>query len=131
MGDIGGISFEMDNIASMTGIVLFGILCYIAGRLHQHYRTTEERDLAYREGYNTATRALFSLATRATRGIEAPPLMEVRREVPSPRPTPIKGSAKVGGKIPAKVGGRHSAGDQKSTMQQTNVLNPWEKSHSV
>lgn len=120
-GDIGGFSFKMDNVAPLTAIVLFGILCYIAGRMQQHYRTTEERDFAYREGYNTATKALFSLATRATRGIEAPPLMEVRRELPSPRP--IKASAKVRGK--------HSAGDQKSTMQQTRVLNPWEEYHSV
>lgn len=121
MGDIGGFSFKMDNVAPLTAIVLFGILCYIAGRMQQHYRTTEERDLAYREGYNTATRALFSLATKATRGIEAPPLMEVRRELPSPKP--ITGSA--------RVRGRHSAGDQKSTMQQTKVLNPWEESRSA
>ena len=37
---------------------------YAAGRLHQWYRTGVDRDEAYREGYDTATRSVFSLAAR-------------------------------------------------------------------
>jgi hypothetical protein len=37
---------------------------YAAGRLHQWYRTVLERDEAYRHGYDTATRSVFSLAAR-------------------------------------------------------------------
>lgn len=37
---------------------------YAAGRLHQSHRTGLERDEAYREGYDTATRSTLSLAAR-------------------------------------------------------------------
>jgi hypothetical protein len=37
---------------------------YAAGRLHQWYRTVLDRDEAYRDGYDTATRSVFSLAAR-------------------------------------------------------------------
>jgi hypothetical protein len=37
---------------------------YAAGRLHQWYRTGLDRDEAYRDGYDTATRSVFSLAAR-------------------------------------------------------------------
>ena len=37
---------------------------YAAGRLHQWYRTGQERDEAYRDGYDTATRSVFSMAAR-------------------------------------------------------------------
>jgi hypothetical protein len=40
---------------------------YAAGRIHQWYRTSLERDEAYRDGYDTATRSLFSLAARIVR----------------------------------------------------------------
>jgi hypothetical protein len=40
---------------------------YAAGRIHQWYRTSLERDQAYREGYDTATRSLFGLAARLIR----------------------------------------------------------------
>lgn len=40
---------------------------YAAGRIHQWYRTALERDQAYRDGYDTATRSLFSLAARIIR----------------------------------------------------------------
>lgn len=43
-------------------------MCYIAGRVHQFFKQTNERELAYRDGYNTATRSLFSLATRTAKG---------------------------------------------------------------
>jgi hypothetical protein len=37
---------------------------YAAGRVHQWYRTGVDRDDAYRDGYDTATRSVFSLAAR-------------------------------------------------------------------
>ena len=37
---------------------------YAAGRLHQRLRMGRDRDEAYREGYDTATRNVFSLAAR-------------------------------------------------------------------
>ncbi|BCJ55162.1 hypothetical protein Asp14428_66370 [Actinoplanes sp. NBRC 14428] len=37
---------------------------YAAGRLHQWYRTGLDRDEAYRDGYDTATRSVFSMAAR-------------------------------------------------------------------
>lgn len=40
---------------------------YAAGRIHQWYRTALERDQAYRDGYDSATRSLFSLAARIVR----------------------------------------------------------------
>jgi hypothetical protein len=40
---------------------------YAAGRVHQWYRASLERDEAYREGYDTATRSLFSVAARLIR----------------------------------------------------------------
>jgi hypothetical protein len=37
---------------------------YAAGRLHQWHRTGVQRDEAYRDGYDAATRSVFSLAAR-------------------------------------------------------------------
>ena len=37
---------------------------YAAGRLHQSYRTGQDRDEAFRDGYDTATRSVFSMAAR-------------------------------------------------------------------
>jgi hypothetical protein len=37
---------------------------YAGGRLHQWYRMGQERDEAYRDGYDTATRTVFSMAAR-------------------------------------------------------------------
>ncbi len=47
-----------------------------------------DRDQAYREGYDTATRSLFSLASRVTGKLSAaePPLSQTR-EMPPVQPT--------------------------------------------
>jgi hypothetical protein len=54
-----------------NSVVLFVLLAaflactgYAAGRLHQWYRTGQDRDEAYRDGYDTATRSVFSMAAR-------------------------------------------------------------------
>jgi hypothetical protein len=38
---------------------------YAGGRLHQWYRMGHDRDEAFRDGYDTATRSVFTLAARA------------------------------------------------------------------
>lgn len=48
------------------------LFCYASGRLHQWYRTTADREMAFRDGYDTATQSLFSLATRASRNMVKP-----------------------------------------------------------
>jgi hypothetical protein len=45
-------------------VVLTTSTGYAAGRIHQWYRTSLERDEAYRDGYDTATQSLFSVAAR-------------------------------------------------------------------
>jgi len=54
-----------------NSVVLFVLLAaflacsgYAAGRLHQWFRTGQDRDEAYRDGYDTATRSVFSMAAR-------------------------------------------------------------------
>lgn len=70
-------------IAQIAFAVIFVILiAYLAGRVHQWYRHTFERDVAYREGYNQASRTLFHLTTRR------PPGKAEAKPVTSPSATP-------------------------------------------
>jgi len=91
---------------------------YAAGRLHQWYRTGLDRDEAYRDGYDTATRSVFSLAARligprrAARGTAAV----------TPAPAPTAGSPSADRVVPASrrpspaadsvLGGRHYVPDE-------------------
>lgn len=44
--------------------VLFLILvCYFAGRMHQWWRHTGQRELEFRRGYDSGSRSLFGIAT--------------------------------------------------------------------
>lgn len=52
------------------GIVLLMSTMYAGGRVHQWYRQGADRDEAFRDGYDRATRSLFSLATRSTKASE-------------------------------------------------------------
>jgi hypothetical protein len=45
-------------------VIFVIVTAYSAGRVHQWYRHTFERDVAYREGYDQASRTLFHLAAR-------------------------------------------------------------------
>jgi hypothetical protein len=48
--------------------VVIAVLCaYGGGRIHQWYKHSMDRDVAFREGYNHGYRMLFQLATRRTR----------------------------------------------------------------
>jgi hypothetical protein len=95
------------------GVLMLVSLCYIGGRVHQFFRTTMDREQAYREGYDTATKSLFSLATRTAKTpLVAPPLAEApprnkKAEVVRMRP----------GVAPVKQP-RHRA-EGKSTLQET------------
>ena len=54
-----------DSILIFTLLALFvGCCAYAAGRLHQRYETKREREEAYRDGYETASKRVFSLAAR-------------------------------------------------------------------
>jgi hypothetical protein len=50
------------QVALAVALVIFA--AYATGRVHQWYRRGFERDVAYREGYNQASRTLFHLAIR-------------------------------------------------------------------
>jgi hypothetical protein len=54
------------NSALLLTLLTVFVACtgYAGGRLHQWYRVGRERDEAYREGYDRATRSVFSLAAR-------------------------------------------------------------------
>jgi hypothetical protein len=63
------------RIAAMTApgddalmMILLGVFLatagYALGRLHQWHRAAADRDEAYRDGYDEATRSTFSLAAR-------------------------------------------------------------------
>ncbi|GAA3343254.1 hypothetical protein GCM10020358_81290 [Amorphoplanes nipponensis] len=67
----------MTEIGSPTvqialAVILVIVTAYAAGRVHQWYRHAFERDVAYREGYNQASRTLFPLAVRGMPGKTGP-----------------------------------------------------------
>lgn len=71
-----------DSVAVQVALsVIFVVLtAYTAGRMHQWYRHSLERDVAYREGYNQASRSLFHLAVRTRPGKPpAPPVTDPAR----------------------------------------------------
>jgi hypothetical protein len=94
-----------------NSVVLFILLAaflacsgYAAGRLHQWYRTGQDRDEAYRDGYDTATRSVFSMAAR---------IIGPRR----PERSAIRGSASVrppdvSSRISTAPSGRHTVPDE-------------------
>lgn len=58
-------------LSTGLGVLFLIVLCYVGGRLHQWYKHTFEREEAFREGYDRATRSLFSLATRTNKDVVA------------------------------------------------------------
>lgn len=98
-------------------MLLIIVLCYLGGRLHQWHRATDEREAAYRDGYDTATKSLFSLATRTARSMVRPrgaatvviPAMD-----PPAEPT-VQRTAR-----PA----RHRAESRRQGVDQTRVFGP-------
>ena len=84
---------------------------YAAGRIHQWYRTSLERDQAYRDGYDTATRSLFSLAARIVRPRRSDkPAVRGTASVSSILEAPGAGAG--GGTTGAGASGRHTVPDE-------------------
>ena len=54
------------NSTLLISLLIAFLACagYAGGRLHQWYRAGHDRDEAYRDGYDTATRSVFSMAAR-------------------------------------------------------------------
>jgi hypothetical protein len=111
-------------VALTATILLLGLACYGFGRVHQYFRQGMERDVAFRNGYNTATKSLFHEAIRIAKGIEAPPPLT---EPPTEWPTehvPIRmhhGTARVN----ARHRVEREEGD--STFQRTRPVNAWQR----
>ncbi len=74
------------NSALLITLLAVFVACsgYAAGRLHQRYQMDRDREEAYRDGYDTATRSVFSLAARVIA-----PRRAVRAAVPAPVPAPV------------------------------------------
>jgi hypothetical protein len=52
----------LELVLALAFIVASG---YASGRLHQWYRHGSQRDNAYRDGYDEASRSMFDLAVRS------------------------------------------------------------------
>lgn len=109
-------------LSSALGILLVVVLCYAAGRLHQWYRTTYEREAAFRDGYDTATRSLFSLAARVGREITISRNAKQGFEpgiVSAAKPTKAhaRGAAPVTKMSPTRRVPRHRAPDDGQTVR--------------
>src|SRR5690242_9094734 len=84
------------NSALIVVLLAVFVACcaYAAGRLHQRFQMKTDREEAYRDGYDTATRSVFSLAARiiaprrAVRGSAAVRPVVEGSVVPSSAPSP-------------------------------------------
>ena len=65
----------------MLAVAIVIFTAYAAGRVHQWYRHSFEREVAFREGYNQASHALFHLAVRT---LPAPAPTGVNEYEPTP-----------------------------------------------
>lgn len=115
MGALGNVVWNWTLVPPAMGILLVAGLCFIAGKMQQFYKQADERERAFIEGYNLATTSLFSLATRASKAVEAPALMQ-----PPPKPETIRGVVKIVGKHAVTTG-------EVSTMQQTRQFTAWDE----
>lgn len=92
---------------------------YVAGRVHQFFKQTNERERAFRDGYNTATRSLFALATRVSKGLPATPTETVK-------PPTRRGYASVPHESRSPVPARHRAqGRRKMNESDTHRYEDW------
>jgi hypothetical protein len=96
---------------------LLVLMTYMAGRVHQFFRQTVEREVAFRDGYNQATKSLFALATRTAKGL--PP---AQREI-APAPVTLRGYASVPQESQRVLPARHRApGRRKANLSDTKKL---------
>lgn len=98
---------------------LLVLMTYLAGRIHQFFRQTVEREVAYRDGYNQATQSLFAVATRTARGLPAPAVDE-QDEVQAPK---LRGYASVPEDARRALPARHRAsGRRKPNLYDTKKM---------
>src|SRR4051812_8956335 len=77
-----------DSVLLLILLAIFLACCgYAAGRLHQRYQTWSDREEAYRDGYDMATRSVFSLAAR----VVGPRRSSTRAVVPAQSVSPENG----------------------------------------
>lgn len=88
---------DSSYINILFGIALLMSVMYASGRLHQWFRQAQDRDQAFRDGYNQATESLFTVATRAATAVK-----------------PVAATATVTAisNAPSARGARHSAEDR-------------------
>lgn len=86
------ISLHQGWVTPVLGAIAFALLFYVIGRVHQFFKRTMEREQAYRDGYDTATKSLFSLAARVAK---AAALNEQMNESRLPPPVAMRGRAPV------------------------------------
>jgi hypothetical protein len=63
-------TFHSHVIQTTLSIMVFVLCAYASGRAHQWYRHSLDRDQAFRDGYNQASRGLFHIAARMRRRAE-------------------------------------------------------------
>lgn len=60
-----------DVLIALLGMAVALSAAYACGRLQQWYRQTTDREDAFRDGYNTAARSLFTMAARTVTATKA------------------------------------------------------------
>lgn len=75
--------FTGNLIQAGLAVLILIMFCYAAGRLHQWVRQSLDRDQAYREGYDTATKSMFFLATRVSAKLNKEAPLPMTREMPA------------------------------------------------
>jgi hypothetical protein len=109
---LAGVSIPHEWFAPSGAVLMLVGLTYAAGRVHQFFKQTNEREQAFRDGYNTATRSLFALATRTARGLPPVP------------PKPVRGYASVPHEQRSPAPAKHrAAGRRKPSPSDTKKLN--------
>ncbi len=73
-----------DTFQIGLGMLIIILACYTFGRLHQWARGAMDRDEAYRDGYDSATKSMFFLATRVSTKMQNPPPLSMTKEMPAP-----------------------------------------------
>lgn len=119
-------TIRQDFFAPGLAMFLLVLMCYIAGRVHQFFKQTTEREQAYRDGYNHATRALFALATRTAKGLPPPPLVAIEARPDRSKPGAMKGYASVPAQSRSPLPPRHRSGERRKTnLADTNRFTDW------
>lgn len=99
----------MTFIENKLGVLFLIIICYTAGRLHQWYKHTADREVDYARGYDDSATSLFQQAVRV---IQAATTGSKR---------PVSGIARVSNPVRSTNGARHSAEDRETKTTRINA----------